>query len=384
MTPAESKRRPIVSPEDQSATFIELFFDLVFVFAVTQIVGILHDGLNGTTITQSVLVFWIVWWAWTQFTWALNAADTTHPAVEFFTLLATSVAFFMAIALPDAFGERSAWFASAYVLVRMIGLTLYVWVTWHDREQATGTIGFGLVSLTGMAAVLAGGLLGGGALYALWGAAILLDLLAANFGGRTDSWNIHPDHFAERHGLFMIIALGEALIVAASGATRMTWDGNLIAVALLAVGATCGLWWTYFARVKPVLEHTLTASSGLMQGRLARDAYSLLHFVVLCGVIAFAFAIEEAIAHPADPLPVAARLALALGLALFLGGVAAAMWRVTHRILVGRLIGIVAIGIAVLAVPGVAPWITVGIAFVGIVLLAVYEQLFDRSLLAEA
>src|SRR5687768_14561646 len=105
------RAQTIVSPEDQKVTFVELFFDLVFVFSVTQVVGLLHDGLSWIVVGQAVLVFWLVWWAWTQFTWALNAADTTHPTVELGTLVATAVAFFMAVAVPEAFHDRALWFA---------------------------------------------------------------------------------------------------------------------------------------------------------------------------------------------------------------------------------------------------------------------------------
>ena len=114
----------LTSPEDQTVTFVELFFDLVFVFSVTQVVGLLHDGLNWLVVGQAILVFWLVWWAWTQFTWTLNAADTTHTWVQIGTLAATSVAFFMAVALPQAFGDRALWFALTYILVRVIGLSL--------------------------------------------------------------------------------------------------------------------------------------------------------------------------------------------------------------------------------------------------------------------
>lgn len=116
--------RSIVSPEDQSATFIELFFDLVFVFSVTQVVSLLHHDLSWTGVGQALLVFWLVWWAWTQFTWTLNAADTTHHGVGLATLAATSVVFFMAVALPDAFHGEALRFAVPYALVRLIGLTL--------------------------------------------------------------------------------------------------------------------------------------------------------------------------------------------------------------------------------------------------------------------
>ena len=126
----KANQRSIVSPEDQRVTFVELFFDLVFVFSVTQVVGLLHHHLDWTGVGQTILVFWLVWWGWTQFTWALNAADTTHPSVELATLVATAVAFFMAAGIPNAFSGGALWFAIPYVLVRVIGLGLYVRVSW--------------------------------------------------------------------------------------------------------------------------------------------------------------------------------------------------------------------------------------------------------------
>ena len=165
MSNQSTKRQSIASPKDQGATFIELFFDLIFVFSVTQIVGLLHGEFSWISVGQAVLVFWLVWWAWTQFTWALNAADTTYPWVEFGTLIATAVAFFMAIALPEAFHNHALWFAIAYVLVRGIGLILYIWVSWEDKSQRVAVIIFTLISLGGLASVLIGGYMGGTAQY---------------------------------------------------------------------------------------------------------------------------------------------------------------------------------------------------------------------------
>jgi low temperature requirement protein LtrA len=312
----------IASPDNQNTTFVELFFDLVFVFSVTQVVGLLHGGLNWTTIGQAILVFWLVWWAWTQFTWALNAADTTHQLVELGTLGATALAFFMAVTLPDAFSDRGWWFAIVYVLVRGIGLALYAWVASADPSQRAAVVTFAAVSLGGLVAVLIGGYLGGGIQYWFWGLAIGLDVIAAAVGGQAEGWNLHPEHFGERHGLFVIIALGETLIVAASGVTEAPWTGHLVTVAVLAVAITCGLWWSYFVRIKPILDRALESSRGAEQSTMARDVYSLVHFPMMCGIIAYAVAVEEAIAHPVDPLPLYSRVALAVGLALFVGGMA--------------------------------------------------------------
>ncbi len=365
--------RSIVSPEDQKVTFVELFFDLVFVFSVTQVVSLLHHELDWIGVGQAILVFWLVWWAWTQFTWALNAADTTHHLVELGVLVATAVAFFMAAALPGAFQDRSLWFAISYVLVRVIGLALYAWVASEDPAQRAAVRSFAIVSVGGLLAVLMGGYLGGRAQYWFWGSAILLDVIAAAVGGQSEGWNLHPDHFGERHGLFVIIALGETLIVAAGGVTDAPWTGNLLAVAVLVVAVSCGLWWSYFTRAKPVLDQALESRQGAEQAKLARDVFSLIHFPMLCGVIAYAVSVEEAVAHPGQPLAVVARVALALGLALFVGGMALAMWRATGRLLLPRLILTALTALAIVVVTGAASTLSLAMALVGVVAIAVLE-----------
>lgn len=364
----------IASPENQKVTFVELFFDLVFVFSVTQVVGLLHHSLNWIGVGQAILVFWLVWWAWTQFTWALNAADTTHYLVELGTLAATAVAFFMAVDLPDAFHERGLWFAIPYVLVRVIGLAIYAWVASEDPSQRAAVQTFSLVSIGGLVAVMIGGFMGGTMQYWFWGLGILLDIIAALVGAQSEGWNLHPEHFGERHGLFVIIALGETLIVAAGGLTGVPWTGALITVAILVVAITCGFWWSYFAQTKVELDHALEASRGAAQSMMARDVFSLLHFPMLCGVIAYAVAVEEAVVHPAEPLPFEGRIALAAGLVLFVGGMAVAMWRATRHLLWSRLILVMVTAIIVVGVAGVPPLLTLAIAFAGIIIIVVMEQ----------
>ena len=372
--------RTIVGPDDQNVTFVELFFDLVFVFSVTQVVGLLHHHLDWTGVGQSILVFWLVWWAWTQFTWALNAADTTHPAVELGTLAATGVAFFMAVSVPGAFGDRAIWFAIPYVLVRTIGLGLYAWVARAaDPTQHAAVRRFGLVSVFGLVAVLAGGFAGGGALqYAFWGGAIVLDLIAALVGADVEGWNLHPEHFAERHGLFVIIALGETLIVAAGGLSGATLTGDLLLVGALSVAATCAMWWSYFACAKGELDRAIEEASGIRQSQLARDAFSLLHFPLALGIIAFAVGIEEIVMHPETPLALPGRAALGTGLFLFTFGMAAAWWRATRQWLVKRVVLSILTTVAVIVAGGIAPLYTLAIACAGLVLLGLLEYREDE------
>ena len=129
--------RAITTEEDQPTTFVELFFDLVFVFAVTQVVAVVHHDLSWGYVARGAIVFWLVWWAWTQFTWALNSADTTHPGVEGVMLLATAVVFAMAVAIPTSFSSSGIWFASSYIAVRVIGLALYARVAWEHVAKLT-------------------------------------------------------------------------------------------------------------------------------------------------------------------------------------------------------------------------------------------------------
>lgn len=312
----------LISPHDQRATFIELFFDLVFVFSVTQVVVLLHDGLTWGRAAEATLVFWIVWWAWTQFTWALNAANTDHPRVQLGTLLATAVAFFMAVSVPGAFGDRALWFAIPYVIVRGIGLVVYDWVA-EDDEHRRAIRMFAMASIS---------------------------------------------------GLIMIIALGESLIVAAAGLAGVSLTVDVVTVAALAVVLTCGLWWTYFPYLRPALEHAMAGAPGDRQAGLARDAYSFWHFPLLCGVIGIAAGIEEAILHPGDPLPADWRAALALGLFLFFLGSGLATWRAMGKTPTARLaIGVLIAGL-VYGFGALPPAASLGNAIVGIAAIAMVEQ----------
>jgi low temperature requirement protein LtrA len=168
-------KRPLTTTEDQSTTFIELFFDLVFVYAVTQTVSLVHQELSGAGVARAVIVFWLVWWAWTQFTWALNSADTTHPAVEAVVLVATAFAFLMAVTIPDAFGDAGGWFAATYIAVRVVGLALYGRVAWDEVAKRAAVRRFALLSVGGLAAVASGGVVEGDARGWWWAAAVLLD-----------------------------------------------------------------------------------------------------------------------------------------------------------------------------------------------------------------
>ena len=329
----------MVSPEEQGATFVELFFDLVFVFAITQVTHYAAHHLDAYGIARSLIVFWLIWWGWTQFTWALNAADTEHHHVRVATLCATATAFAMATAVEKAFSPETStalWFGVSYLATRAIGLVLYYKVVFGDRAQRGAVAAFATLSILGLAAVLIGSLLPPELRQWVWLFAVAADVMAAVVAGNRSAWGIHAGHFAERHGLILIIALGESLIVAGSALTSeqpmavMMTGGFALLLTFL-------LWWTYFGWIQGVLEEKLEETEGAARAILARDAYSLGHFPLIAGVIGVAVGLEAAL-HPDDYTAAQVAAALGVGLTLFLGSTAWAMRRAMGCILGQRLV----------------------------------------------
>lgn len=374
MKSSNQGKQHILADADQAVSFAELFFDLVFVFCVTQVVHLLHGSFDGLHIGRAILVFWLIWWAWTQFTWALNAADTEHSWIQQGTLLATAFAFFMAVAVPQAFSGGAWWFAITYVAVRSIGLLIYLWVAWSNASMRAAVKTFGAVSIAGLIAVLIGGLTGGIAQYWFWGLAIFLDVLAATIGANSEGWNLHPRHFAERHGLFVIIALGETLIVAASAVAEESWDQSLLLISALAVCITSALWWLYFYRIKGRLEHAMARQTGAAQSSMARDMFSLFHFPLICGLIVYAYAIEEAMMHPDEPLTLEGRLALGSGIFLYAMSIVLAYWRGTKKFLVPRTVMTVLITGTIIGYAGITCFRSLMISFSLLLLLFGIEE----------
>ena len=374
MNSSMQSQKSILAGDDQAVSFAELFFDLVFVFSVTQVVHLLHGAFDWIHVGRAILVFWLVWWAWTQFTWALNAANTEHHLVQLGTIVATVFAFFIAVSVPQTFTEFSWWFAISYVAVRSIGLLIYLWVSWGNVKMRTAVKTFSTFSISGLVAVLVGGIMGGEAQYWFWGLAIFLDVLAATIGANNDGWGLYPKHFAERHGLFVIIVLGETLIVAASAVAEESWNSHLLLISMLAVGITACLWWLYFVRIKGCLEHAMHHKEGAEQSSLGRDVFSLWHFPMLCGLIIYAYAIEEAMVHPDEAMTMQARLALSIGIMFYSMSIVISFWRATGKILflrAGFTLGIAAI---CFAYSGISIIGTLGIAFGGLLLLCVFEE----------
>lgn len=349
------------SPAEQGADFVELFFDLIFVYAITRITALTAQHLDFVHALHSVLIFWLIWWGWTQFTWALNAANTKLTEIRMMVLTATGVAFVMASSVGNAFGSGVMWFAIPYVIVRVIGLGLYIRVTSNMKGQRSAVLLFGAFSLTGLAAVIVGAMVNPSLRVGFWLSAIVLDMVAGFIGGRNEGWNLLPKHFAERHGLIVIIALGESLIVAAAAVGAQERSQDLLIGGGLAVIVTCLLWWSYFSWVHEHLEENFAKTSGSKQARVARDAYSLMHFPLICGIIGIAVGFEKILHHPHDLLSISVATALFGGYVLFMGFTAASVWKTSTIILLPRLIILLVSAIGFVFAVGKTPHIALGI-----------------------
>jgi low temperature requirement protein LtrA len=361
----------------QSVTFVELFFDLVFVFAVTQLTVLTAHDLTPDGILRSILLGWLIWWAWTQFTWTLNPADTTHSTVRIITLAATGVALVMAASVPRAFADDALWFAGPYVLVRVLGLGLQVWV---DRERVddgshAGVLRWVGMSTIGLVLVLIGAVLDPSLRPWVWLLAIFADVVAAAVAGRNTVWDLNPAHLSERHGLFVIIAIGESLIVAGTAVANDERSAALAAAAAAAIVVASLLWWTYFGWLKDALEHRYASAPPERNGPLARDAFSLAHFPLIAGIVGFAVALEEIGLHPDEPASAAVLASLGVGVALFVTSSAVSLRLCGGPLLVPRLAILPVMLVGLIVVAPMAPvW---PLAIVAVALLAIV--LIERS-----
>ena len=324
--------------EEKAVLPLELFFDLVFVLGITQTVALIIDGHDAQSLWRAALVLAMLWWAWTQFTWTANSIDLTSTKTRIAFFIAMGAALIMAVAVPTAFGDGGVWLAIGYIVVRAIGVWLHLTET-TDPEMLASVRLFAAVSWVGPLVLLIGAFVDPPGRSWIWVAGGLLEVASAGIvGGK--AWHLQEGHFAERHGLIYIIALGEGIVavglIAAGIVAEDGLDGVLLATMLLAVAGVSALWWSYFDRLTHVVENGLRRAKDA-QGPVARDAYSLGHYPMIAGVVFFAAAAEEVVLHPGDPLGGFTRLLVALSFGLALLAQAAIVRRVGGPILTERI-----------------------------------------------
>jgi low temperature requirement protein LtrA len=302
---------------EQEVTPLELFFDLVFVFAITQVTGFVSADPTWTRLAEGMAILAALWWAWEAYVWLGNTAGSDEGAVRVVLLSAMGAMLVASLAVPRAFGDDGVIFGVAFLTVRVLHLGAYTIVSRDDPQLRFVVARMATTMLPASALLVVAGALDGTAQALLWVAALALD-----YGGLiargTEGWSVVAGHFAERHGLVIIIALGESIVALGVGAQGLGLDAGIIVGALLGVAVAAALWWAYFDFVALVAARVLREAPPDEQVRIARDSYTYLHLPMVAGIVIFALGTKKTLAHIGEDLEAVPAVALCGGVALYL------------------------------------------------------------------
>ena len=307
------------------ATTLELFYDLVFVFAITQVSHLLLNHLTWAGLGQSLLVLLVVWWSWNYTTWVTNELDPETIPVRLLMIALMLASLLMAVAIPQAFGDRALLFVGSYVTIQV---GRHSFLTFAAAEPGTiERVRAGRILIWFVASGvfwLAGAFVEGPARVVFWLVALALDygapLVTFRIPGlprvAPEAWSVGTEHFTERFGLFIILALGESIVITGATTSELVLDTPRVVAFGMAFLATAALWWLYFSAVARIAQRHLELSEN--RTVLARDAYTYLHVVIVAGVIVSAVGDELVIAHPTEVLPGFEVTAVVAGPAIYL------------------------------------------------------------------
>jgi low temperature requirement protein LtrA len=326
---------------EQRVTPLELFFDLVFVFAFTQVTTVLSNDPTWAGLGHGLLILAALWWAWAAYAWLTNTLDPDVGVVWGAMLVAMTAMFIAALAVPESFGRHGVVFGVAFLIVNVMHLTLYALGARGDRDLLAAIIRNAPFALSGAGLIIAAGFIHGGVRPVLWLAALTVGFFGPLLGG-SSGWRVQPAHFVERHGLIVIIAIGESLIAIGLGARGSDLDTGVIVAAVLGLVVVTSFWLAYFDFFPIRAEGLLIDRSGEERTALARDIYTYLHLPMVAGIILFAFAMETTLAHVGDELDTVPALSLCVGPALYLFAYVALRLRVSRTLGRGRLVAAIA------------------------------------------
>jgi low temperature requirement protein LtrA len=333
-------RMNAVRRHGDQVTPLELFFDLVFVLAITQCTALMTHHPTWGGVGRAMLVLSILWWAWVGYSWLTSVVDPEEGASRLVVFGAMAAMLVAALAVPHAFGDDALKFGVAYAVVRLAHITLFMLASRDDPNLRRSVVPHGASSALCSGLIIAGSFLDTNGQTAVWIVALALDLAEPYFIG-ISGWQLVPGHFAERHGLIIIVALGESIVALGVAADTGLHGGEIVAVTL-GVALSGAMWWAYFDHVAIASVRRLEeATSGHDQNALARDGYSYLHLPLVAGIVLVAFAMHETLAHVSEPLPTVPAFGLAGGTALYLLGHVAFRYRAFHSVKWGRLLAAV-------------------------------------------
>ncbi len=371
---------------EQQVTYLELFFDLVFVFAITQLSQVLLNDLTWRGVAGTFFLLVAMWLAWVYTTWWTNSVDPDVVPVRLVMLVMMLAGMMMALAIPEAWGDRALLFAVSYVGLHLIRNTFSVLAARRSGGDHISLLRLLSWSVVTGALWIAGAIAGNGALVVIWVLALALELVSPYVGywtpglgaQRMGDRQIEYHHFTERFHLFIIIVLGESIVITGVTAAALELDAARLASVVVAFALTAVLWWLYFNAVAARSSEGLGAASGDRQ-RLARDAYSYTHILLVFGIMLIAIGNELLIGHPLDEFDRAGLVVVAAGPVLYLWGHELFKLLMTGSVRVVRLLGGVLIAAVVAVVGTVLPalW-TQAIVLAILVGFAIHENVAMR------
>jgi low temperature requirement protein LtrA len=320
--------------QEHRVTPRELFFDLVFVFAFTQVTTLLTHDPTFAGIGRAVLVLGALWWPWTAYAWLTNTVDPEEGFVGAALLVALIAMFLAALAVPHVFGDDGVLFGAAFLVVVAMHLALYALAGRGNRDLLAAVLRLAPWTLLGATLILVAGFgFADRARTWLWVAALICTYVGAGLSGTT-GWRVFPSHLAERYGLVLIIALGEAFVAIGIGVTAIGLGE--VAAAILGLLIATSLWLAYFDFFSIRGERMLADRRGPERVALARDLYAYAHLPLIAGIVLFAFAMKTVVGNVNHELDWVAAFALCGGSALYLLTFSAVRTRIERRLALSR------------------------------------------------
>jgi low temperature requirement protein LtrA len=362
-------------------TPLELFFDLVFAF--TQVTTVFLNDKTWSGLGHGLLILAVLWWAWASYAWLTNTVDAGMDLVLAPVLVAIVAMFVAALAVPEAFGSHGVLFGVSFLIVAVMHLALNALSARGQPDLLSAVFRIAPTSLAGATLIFAAGFADGAFRTGLWIVALLVGFLAPVVIP-VDGWRLEPAHFVERHGLIVIIAIGESLIAMGIGARGTDLGAGVVVAAVLGFVVAASFWLGYFDYFPVRIQQLLADRQGRDRVALARDVYSYLHLPMIAGIALFAFAVEVTLAHVGHELDAVPACALCFGPALYLAAFVALRLRVSGTLARGRSAAAAACVVlfpAALAVPALAALALVATVWVG---LHAYELVWWREARAEA
>ena len=377
MSAAGSARAPRVQAVlrgegEETVKPLELFFDLVFVLALTQCTQLMADIPTWEGVAKGLLVLGVLWWAWVGYAWLTSVIDPEEGAVRLVVFAVMAAFLVCALCVPTVFDDGALTFAIAYGFVRFGQIALFEIASRDEPDLRKSVNGLAASTAVGVGLLAIASALDGAAQGAVWALALALDAAGPYFFG-AEGWKLVPSHFAERHGLIVIIAIGESIVAIGAGVEGAITLA-VVAAAILGTVVAAALWWLYFDVVAIVAEHRLSrAEVGTEQNGIARDSYSYLHFPMIAGIVLFAVGMKKTLGDTGDPLKLVPAAAMLGGASLYLLAHVAFRMRNIRTLNRPRLISsVLVLGLIPVAteIPALA---TLAIVSAGAVLLVSYE-----------